>query len=121
MLPGSLLEWGDNLVSDAVSATLVIIAAVVMFLFARRTLPATHVLVALVIGSLFGAAFGYVWVIWMDLDGPLSINAIARIWHDNSRWSPGSRERWLAVSTIVGMFLSWFSLGLVMPFIRPRK
>jgi membrane protein YqaA with SNARE-associated domain len=121
MLPNSLLERGDNLVSDAVSATLVIIAAVVMFLFARRAHQAIHVLTALVIGSLLGAAIGYIWVIWMDFDGELSINAVTRIWHDDSRWTPGSRERWLAVSTIVGMFVSWLSLGLVMPFIRPRR
>jgi membrane protein YqaA with SNARE-associated domain len=121
LLPNSLLERGDTLVSDAVSAILVLVAAFAMFLFARRTHRAIHVLIALVIGSIVGAAIGYVWVIWMDLDGELSINAIARIWHDESRWTPGSRERWLAVSTIVGMFLSWLSLRLVMPFARPRS
>lgn len=121
MLPNSLLERGDNLISDIISAILVIIAAFAMFLFARREHRATHVLIALVIGSLFGAAIGYTWVIWMDLDSALSMKAIARIWHDDSRWTPGSRERWLAVSTIVGMFLSWLSLRIIMPFTRrPR-
>lgn len=114
------MHWERIGPEDAVAGVLFCIAAVAMFVFAKRSHRGAHVVVALGIGAVFGAMGGIIWVTWMDLDTPLSVNAVARVWEEG-KWSEGSRERWLAVCVIAGMALSWLSLRLIAPNTDVRR